>query len=480
MNTTRGIARRIELAVDVLLTSLAFVFAYVIKGSLLAEPLGGLSTDTNYYLVLFLIVIIWYVTLDFLHIRLRYSTRISTPLFIEFFKGVVICMIVLILCLYMFKIRYFSRLLLFMFFILDIIFLVLGRWMTYRFIFAKRTQGYFHRYVLILGSRTTAKELIRMIKTQSETEIRIVGCIDVNRDDVGKIVWNGVTVMGTLDDLREILLTQVVDEVLITMPLNEIQNSDWYLSFIQTFGITIRIIPYWYIRKFLAIKPDSHEFKVDQFLSEPALVLGTIQDRQDSLVIKFIMDYMIAAAALIITFPLFLIFPLLIKLFSPGPIFYRQIRCGQYGRKFSVIKFRTMILDAENCLEDLQLMNECDGPAFKMKKDPRIIPYIGTFLRRFGLDELPQFVNVLRGEMSVVGPRPPIPSEVEQYELWQRRRLSMKPGLTCIWQIQPNRNDFSFDQWMDMDLKYIDSWTVWMDLVLIIKTIPAMLMGHGR
>jgi lipopolysaccharide/colanic/teichoic acid biosynthesis glycosyltransferase len=183
---------------------------------------------------------------------------------------------------------------------------------------------------------------------------------------------------------------------------------------------------------------------------------------------------------LILGFPLFITISCLIKHSSSGPVFFKQIRCGQFGRKFAVYKFRTMDQDAAEKLESLVKFNEANGPAFKIKKDPRIIPYIGTFLRKLSLDELPQFVNVIRGEMSVVGPRPPIPSEVEKYELWQRRRLSMKPGITCIWQIQPNRNDIPFDRWMDMDLDYIDRWSLWLDISLILKTFPAVFWGRGR
>jgi lipopolysaccharide/colanic/teichoic acid biosynthesis glycosyltransferase len=172
--------------------------------------------------------------------------------------------------------------------------------------------------------------------------------------------------------------------------------------------------------------------------------------------------------------------PFLIKGFSPGSVFYTQVRCGLYGRKFTLFKFRTMVPNAEEMQDSLSVFNEATGPAFKIKKDPRIIPYIGTFLRKISLDELPQFINVLRGEMSVVGPRPPIPSEVEKYELWQRRRLSMKPGITCLWQVQPRRNDISFEQWMDMDMNYIDHWSLRLDILIILKTIPAIIFGRGR
>ena len=143
-------------------------------------------------------------------------------------------------------------------------------------------------------------------------------------------------------------------------------------------------------------------------------------------------------------------------------------------------KFRTMRADAEARRDELQALNESDGPAFKIKNDPRIIPFVGTFLRKTSLDELPQLINVLRGEMTLVGPRPPIPAEVEEYDVWQRRRLSMKPGLTCIWQSTSNRNEVGFEDWMKMDLSYIDNWSLRLDLRILLKTAAVVLTGAGR
>ena len=139
-----------------------------------------------------------------------------------------------------------------------------------------------------------------------------------------------------------------------------------------------------------------------------------------------------------------------------------------------------MVDGAEAKREDLNHLNETDGPVFKIKNDPRIIPYVGTFLRKTSLDEIPQLINIFRGEMSLVGPRPPIPSEVEQYDMWQRRRLSMKPGLTCIWQCTPHRNDVDFESWMKMDLDYIDKWSLGLDVRLLLRTVTVMLCGSGR
>ena len=175
--------------------------------------------------------------------------------------------------------------------------------------------------------------------------------------------------------------------------------------------------------------------------------------------------------------PLLLAIALAIKLDSPGPVLFRQLRCGLHGRPFTFLKFRSMRVDAEALKKQLAPFNEMDGPAFKMTNDPRVTP-VGRFLRRTSLDELPQLWNILRGDMSFVGPRPAVLEEVRQYEPWQRRRLSMQPGLTCLWQVS-GRNELTFDEWMRLDLEYIDNWSLWLDLKIALKTIPAVLLGRG-
>ncbi len=480
MYSQRGITRRLELLLDVLLTECAFICAYVVKMYMPLGPYGGLIASSNYPLLLLLITIIWYVSLDIISHRSSYRSRLSVSILRNVFYLVSINTVLLVLCMYLFKISDISRILILFFFILDILFLHFSRWGMQQIIASRWNKDIYHRYILIIGSRATAKELIRMVANHPETSIQIVGCVDLYSEDVGNTVCCDVQIIGAMDDLRDILLNRIIDEVLIAMPMNEINNSEWYLSLINTFGITIRIIPYWYIRKYMSIQPGAHDFQVERFLSEPALVLSTVQEKEDAMILKSVMDYTLAAFILFVTSPIFLIFAVSIKLCSSGPVFYKQLRCGQYGRKFHVYKFRTMVKDADKMRDELAAYNEADGPVFKMKRDPRIIPYVGAFLRKVSLDELPQFINVLRGEMSIVGPRPPIPEEVEKYELWQRRRLSMKPGITCTWQIQPQRNAISFDQWMSMDLDYIDRWSLWLDITLILKTLPAIVFARGR
>jgi len=478
MRNDKGMIRRIELFSDTLLTALVFLGVFAVKSSDVLGPYAGLLRTADYLSLFLMIIVIWYVTLGFVNIRYRFSSNRVGFMVLGVFRGVTVSTIILVLGMYIFRITDVSRLLIFMFCTIDMVALIAARLIIQKLIFSKRGE-YFNRYILLLGSRSTAKELIQMIQNQTDTDIKIIGCVEIKREDVGKTVSSGIQVIGTMEDLRDILLHQVVDEILITMPLNEIDNSEWYLSFINTFGIIVRIIPQWYIRKFIS-KHTSHGFEVENFLSEPALTISRGPEKKDALLIKSIIDYVLAILALIVTSPIIAITPFLIKGFSPGSVFYKQVRCGLYGRKFTLFKFRTMVPNAEEIQDSLFVFNEATGPAFKIKKDPRIIPYIGTFLRKISLDEIPQFINVIRGEMSVVGPRPPIPSEVEKYELWQRRRLSMKPGITCLWQVQPRRNDISFEQWMDMDMNYIDHWSLWLDIVIILKTIPAILFGRGR
>jgi exopolysaccharide biosynthesis polyprenyl glycosylphosphotransferase len=192
---------------------------------------------------------------------------------------------------------------------------------------------------------------------------------------------------------------------------------------------------------------------------------------------KGFLDRLLAAIGLILTSPIILAAAVMVKLTSKGSAIFAQERCGLNGRKFKLYKFRTMVNNADELKRELMRFNDMDGAAFKMKRDPRITP-VGSFLRRTSIDELPQLFNVIRGDMSLVGPRPPLAEEVARFDPWQRRKLSMKPGLTCLWQIN-GRSDVSFGQWMKLDLEYIDNWSLWKDIKILAQTIPAVFRGTG-
>lgn len=199
-----------------------------------------------------------------------------------------------------------------------------------------------------------------------------------------------------------------------------------------------------------------------------------VNDHIVYLVLKRLMDIVGASVGLLLASPIMLIVAILIKLEDPkGPIFFSQVRNGAYPKTFKMYKFRSMYIDAEERLQELMHLNEQSGPAFKIKDDPRITK-IGKFIRKTSLDELPQLFNVLKGDMSLVGPRPAIPREVEQYTAYQKQRLFVKPGLTCIWQVS-GRNNIGFDEWVELDIEYIKTRNLWLDIKLILMTIPAML-----
>jgi len=203
----------------------------------------------------------------------------------------------------------------------------------------------------------------------------------------------------------------------------------------------------------------------------------SVEHKPRQMAIKRVLDVLGSTGALLLLSPLFVVVALLVAITSPGPILFRQRRVGRYGRLFNMLKFRSMVADAEALRPGLTRQNEQSGPVFKIRDDPRITR-VGRILRKYSIDELPQFINVLRGDMSIVGPRPPVPSEVARYEAWQRRRLSVRPGITCLWQVS-GRNEISFEEWMYLDMQYIDHWSLVEDIKLILKTVPVVVTGRG-
>ncbi len=216
---------------------------------------------------------------------------------------------------------------------------------------------------------------------------------------------------------------------------------------------------------------------VAQSADEPRAVLPVPHLSMYELAVKRMIDIAISLVAVLVLIPLAAVVAVAIKLDSRGPVLFKQARVGRNGRLFTLYKFRSMHENADQIKQSLGHMNEAEGPVFKIKRDPRITK-IGAFIRKFSLDELPQFMNVLSGEMSLVGPRPPLPQEVERYTDYQRGRLAVKPGLTCLWQVQ-GRSSVSFDRWVELDLEYIRRQSLWLDLTIMLKTIPAVLKGTG-
>ncbi len=278
-------------------------------------------------------------------------------------------------------------------------------------------------------------------------------------------------VMGTAADLEELLKKHVVNEVFIAGN-NDSQRAEMQgaIRVLERFGIPFALPAAGF--RFGRARPEHEKAVADGYIH-----YLSIRHKPVQLALKRLFDISSSAAALIVLSPLMIGVAILIKMTSRGPILFKQVRVGQHGRPFNMLKFRSMVINAEELKAKLMAKNEQTGPVFKMARDPRITP-VGRFIRKFSIDELPQLINILRGEMSIVGPRPPVPSEVSKYEAWQRRRLSVRPGLTCVWQVS-GRNQISFEEWMYLDMQYIDHWNLAHDFELILKTVPVVLTGRG-
>jgi exopolysaccharide biosynthesis polyprenyl glycosylphosphotransferase len=275
-----------------------------------------------------------------------------------------------------------------------------------------------------------------------------------------------------MSELQSMLATEPVDEVFISLPMDKYGHViEAIVQLCQEQGIVVRVQPDLSLRTF--VKP-----YIGEFNGVPFVTVRSVPRDGWPLFIKRLIDVVGGAALLVGLAPLLALAALLIKIDSPGPILFRQERIGLNKRRFQLLKFRTMLVGADQQQHGMEQLNEANGPVFKIKDDPRITR-LGKFLRRYSIDELPQLFNVLNGDMSLVGPRPLPVRDVERINVqWHKRRFSVKPGITCLWQVN-GRSDVSFDRWVQMDLEYIDHWCLGLDIKILIKTVPVVLRGSG-
>lgn len=349
---------------------------------------------------------------------------------------------------------------------------IIGRLVIRWFLMQVRRSGYNYRHVLILGFNHEALEMARRIDANQVLGYKIVGFItESDEHGSGTPHTRGRQVVGAIDDLQGILERGPIDEMIVCLPLMEnIGRIASAVRLAQELGIVVRLFPDQLSAKLLS------RLHIERFEGDYVVTLFREQLLMQ-LLVKRIMDISFSLIGLVVLSPLMLAVAIGIKVTSPGPVLFVQERVGMNKRKFKLYKFRSMYADAETRRKQLGHLNEMDGPVFKIRNDPRITP-LGRFIRKFSIDELPQLMNVLRGQMSLVGPRPPLPDEVDRYEWLYRKRLSTKPGITCLWQIS-GRNDTTFKQWMELDKAYVENWSVWLDLKILFRTIPVVLLGRG-
>jgi exopolysaccharide biosynthesis polyprenyl glycosylphosphotransferase len=366
--------------------------------------------------------------------------------------------------------EYVSRSFLLAFSVLEFLVLAASRWLLLVGGTWFRARPEYRRHFVIVGTTAGAAKLASLLEEGERFGLRLLAFVDTDGEKPSLPGLRQDYPIIPTEQLPELLHNHVVDEVLFAAGREDLFKLEPLMHQCEQEGVHMRIL--------LDFLPTgfSHVF-VDHLAQVPLLTFSSTPQNDFALLLKRALDVALSALVLVVLSPLFLVMALLIILTSRGPVFYRQTRCGLGGRRFTLLKFRSMVSNADQLLHHLEELNEVDGPVFKMRNDPRCT-VIGRWMRMLSLDELPQLWNVLRGDMSLVGPRPPLPAEVEQYESWQRRRLRMRPGLTCLWVLE-GRSRLQFDRWVKLDLLYIDNWSVWLDFKILLRTIPTVLSSRG-
>lgn len=457
----------INMAMDAVLIFLAYLAATYIRFDLMygATPALQLVWNKRFFgvAVVYSIALVAAYYVAGLYGSYRFRSRLK-ELFAIFTINA-IGTAVLTALLYVTRFADFSRLAIFYFFAFSTLFAGMKRFVLRSLLRAWRKRGYNTKQFLVLGSGRLAQDYWNEIEQNPQYGCKFLGNIASGESEAMQ------PYLGDYDVLRETLCRYTVDEVIVAMQNAGYEKIGEIISMCGRYGVKVSVIPAY--NDFIPSTPTiEHAGKIK---------LINVRQNPDKGVlwgaVKRTMDVVLSLTGLVLASPVMLVTALAIRCESPGPVIFRQVRVGKNGKEFKMYKFRSMYRDAEERLKDLEQRNEADGPVFKMANDPRITR-VGRVIRKTSIDELPQLWNILKGEMSVVGPRPPLPREVAQYSDWDWGRLAVKPGLTCFWQIS-GRSDVSFDEWMKLDLKYVEEQSFLTDMEILLKTIGVVIKGKG-
>lgn len=461
----------LSLVVDVFLTAIAFVVSFGLRAQIRTFYLFGVALDVRDYLSSFLIIVLVWVLI--FNLQKAYSPHRSLSFIFDLkcvLQTVFFGMVAFFALSYLLRIELPPRSISILFVSINIPLLLAGKIFFYFLRRYFRASGKFTRTVLVVGAGEKAARYMDSLRKHSDWGLDLIGFVDSDLDRVCEDYY-GAPVLGGPKDLPEILHRHAIDEVVFAVPMRELEECVDMLALCEQEGVRTLIISDFFSGLIARVESEIIH-------GIPVLIYSTTPLKVWQQLIKRIFDILVSGIMLILLLPLFIFIAVAIKLTSKGPVIYRSKRVGMNKKTFNFYKFRTMIVGAEQLKERLMDQNVMQKVVFKVKDDPRITS-IGKFLRKFSLDELPQLWSVFRGDMAIVGPRPPLVSELDKFESWHRRKLSVKPGLTCLWQISGRSEITDFDEWVRLDLQYIDNWSLWLDFKVFFKTIPVVLLGKG-
>jgi exopolysaccharide biosynthesis polyprenyl glycosylphosphotransferase len=463
----RAVAAGLRL-LDLTLLAIAFPMAYAVRDRLVVSSLPGLYPITRYWPFLVLSLLLWIGAASVSHVYDVYRTRSISSEILRVGRAIGLLALFVAAASFVLHQHDVSRLLVGIYFVIASFMLGGSRVAVRLAAHAVRRRGYNTRTFAVVGADDLSLDLRAALLSRAHWGYEFAGFVVDGRQRPSRKLPGRI--LGRIDDLAAVLERHVIDLVVISAAPERMKDLERAVAVCDEQGVPVKLA--------LDLLPARNaHLEVEELEGIPLLSLATGPQDILPLLGKRAFDVVLSTLGLVLLSPVLMLVALAVRLDSPGPVLFRQRRMGLNGREFTLYKFRSMRLGAEDELHGLRAHNEADGPVFKMRDDPRVTR-VGRFIRRTSIDELPQLWNVLKGEMSIVGPRPPLPEEVRRYERWQRRRLSMKPGITCTWQVS-GRSDVEFDRWMELDLAYIDEWSLWRDLRIVARTIPAVLLRRG-
>lgn len=453
---------------DVILTALAFEAAYQTRLLLPNAPVFYLTVPVK-ALLLGAAIVSWLLLSYWLEIYDRLDSAHPSVVIRDTFRQCMLGSIVVILLQFLLRLDL-SRAFLLFFALYSCFFLCLFRWHSGSLVGLIRREFGAAHYVMVVGLGDSALRIAELLERSEPYGIRLAGFFSDDPTAIpGSLQLKNTYLVHPISRLSDVLRREVIDEIIFAVDSWRLAELEDAFLLCDEEGVRTHVA----VDFFPHVNSDVY---LDRLGPAPLLTFAAAPDDEVLLMIKRIIDIVLAGASLVILMPFMAAIAVLIRLTSPGPVIFRQVRCGLNGRRFVCFKFRSMCAGAESMKADLEHLNR-KKTAFKIHKDPRLT-WIGRYMRKFSIDEWPQLWNVVRGEMSLVGPRPAVPEEVENYKRWQRRRLRMRPGLTCLWAIS-GRDELDFETWMKLDMQYIDRWSLALDWHIILRTIPHVLLGRG-
>ena len=466
--------RRIVQLVDGTVTAASIFVAFFIwnwSRLNITSAIGrAIEFDQYYFGIIIATSIVWVFILTKIK---AYSYQRFTSLTQEFsivFKSTTIGVFILFGAIFLVRLKYIPRTFVFVFAIVNFLLLAVEKTILFKIAKHLRLKGLDRKNILVVGTGNETKKFIRIVDMNFGWGLDVIGLLSSDEKKKGQRFF-GKTILGSYSDIEEILHKKIPDEVIICIPCEDFAALKKLMESCEKEGVQVRLNSDFF----------GHLAKsgsVDFVYGLPFVSFYSVFNNEWSLLFKRLFDISVSSILMFLLFPVYLAIGILVKFSSEGPIIYEWNVVGLNKKPFKSWKFRSMQQDADKLKSKLQKDNIMNGPVFKIKNDPRVTK-IGKFLRKHSLDELPQLWSVLKGDMSLVGPRPAGPHELKRYENWHRRKLSVKPGITCLWQVKGRSKITDFDEWARLDLEYIDNWSFWLDLKILFKTIRKVISGDG-